>query len=257
MKKTANFLLIILAFLPAVGFSQSTTVDLQKSEILKGLRIETKQDSIAPSMKLDGSVPIYDQNGTKIGGMEVIKAMQSGSGIPVRYLNDKKEVMAYVLRPTTEEEKIKLQAKLKSKQEDNSKTAKPFTVQDMDGKSYSLNELKGKIVVLNFWFVECMPCRKEIPELNALVKKYTNENIVFLAISTSEKSKILKFRTKTDFKYTIIPKEGNNKVIEDYAINSYPTHIIIDKESKVKFYAVGLNDQTIASLTKEIDSLLK
>jgi peroxiredoxin len=260
MYKKSFLLLIITIITGTVGFSQTTEIKSPLSDSLKGLRIETKQDSLLPSMKLDGSVPIYDENGKNISGMDVITAMQSGNGIPVRYINEKKEVKAYVLRPTTEEEKKKIKEKFKpvSAQKNGmvGKPAYPFELKDMNDKTYSLKDLKGKIVVLNFWFVECMPCRKEMPELNNLVKKYEDKGVVFLGIANSEKSKILKLLEKIDFKYTIIPKEALNKVLEDYNINAYPTHIVIDKDSNMKYYTEGLNDKTIESLMKAIDTLI-
>jgi peroxiredoxin len=247
--------------MPILSFSQTTDNKAFYTDTLNGLRIETKQDSLPPSMKMDGSIPIYDENGKKISGMEVIKAMQSGEGVPVRYINNNKEIKAYVLRPTTEEEKKKIKDKFKTadatKNEMVGKPAKPFTVKDIKGKTYSLKDLKGKIVVLNFWFVECMPCIKEMPELNSLVKKYKDKDVVFLGIADSDKLKITKFLKKTDFKYTIIPKEKNNKMIQDYNINSFPTHIVIDREGTVKHNFVGLNENTIDALSKMIDSLIK
>jgi thiol-disulfide isomerase/thioredoxin len=243
------------------GFSQSTDSNAFHANTLKGLRVETKQDSLPPSMKLDGSIPIYDENGGRISGMEVIKAMQSGEGIPVRYIDDNKEVKAYVLRPTTEEEKKKIKDKLKTigatKNDMVGKSAKPFSVKDMNGNTYSLVDLKGKVVVLNFWFVECAPCIKEMPELNNLVKKYKTKNVVFLAIANSEKAKIEKFLKKRSFEYSIVPKDATNKVLEDYYIHAYPTNMIIDKNSNVNFYAQGLDATTLATLTATLDALLK
>jgi peroxiredoxin len=256
-----NLLLILATAMPILSFSQTTDSKAFYTDTLKGLRIETKQDSLPSSMKLDGTIPIYDENGKKINGMDVIKAMQSGEGVPVRYINDHKEIKAYVLRPTTEEEKKKIKDKMKTmgatKNEMVGKPAKPFTVQDMTGKTYSLKDLKGKVVVLNFWFVECMPCIKEMPELNSLVRKYKAKNVFFLAISNSEKAKIIKFLKKNSFNYSIVPKDVNNTVLDDYNINAYPTHIIIDKASKVTFYAEGLDATTLATLTATLDALVK
>jgi thiol-disulfide isomerase/thioredoxin len=261
MKNKLLLVLICIIAIPFIGFSQSADSKAFYTDTLKGLRKETKQDSLPSSMKLDGSIPIYDETGKKIGGMEVIKAMQSGEGVPVRYINDSKEIKAYVLRPTTEEEKKKIKDKLKTvgaaKNEMVGKPAPPFTVKDMNGKTYSLKDLKDKVVVLNFWFTECMPCIKEMPELNNLVKKYNTKNVVFLAIANSEKAKIVKFLKKNSFTYSIVPKDVKNTVLEDYNINAYPTHIIIDKASNVKFYAEGLDATTLAALTATLDALLK
>src|ERR1700721_19361 len=62
--------------------------------------------------------------------------------------------------------------------------APDFSLTSLDGKSYKLGELKGKTIVLNFWFTACMPCREEMPGLNELVKSYQNDrNVVFIAIT--------------------------------------------------------------------------
>jgi peroxiredoxin len=260
MKFIKLLVLVIIFAMPIVSYSQNDNTAFY-TDTLKGLRKETKQDSLPPSMKLDGTIPIYDASGKKIGGMEVIKAIQSGEGVPVRYINDSKEIKAYVLRPTTEEEKQTIKDKLKAvgatKNEMVGKLAKPFTVKDMLGKTYSLKNLKGKTVVLNFWFVECVPCIAEIPELNNLVKKYKDKNVVFLAISNSDKAKITKFQKKHNFKYILAPKDAKTTVLDDYNINAFPTHIVIDKNSNVTFYAEGLDATTLATLTATLDTLLK
>jgi thiol-disulfide isomerase/thioredoxin len=254
MKFNCLLVLAIAIALPFASYSQNMDNSAFYTDTLKGLRIETKQDSLPASMKLDGSIPIYDASGKKIGAMEVIKAMQSGEALPTRYINDNKEIKAYVLRPTTEEE---IKAGDTIKNEMIGKPAKPFIVKDMYGKTHSLKSLKGKVVVLNFWFVECMPCIKEIPELNNLVKKYDGKDVVFLAIADSEKAKIMSFQKKYNFKYVIAPKNAKSTVIEDYNISAYPTHIIIDKNSIVKFFAQGLDETTLATLTATIDILTK
>jgi thiol-disulfide isomerase/thioredoxin len=240
-------------------FAQTTTPAL--ATVLKGLRKETAEDSLPASMSLDGSVAVYDANGNKVTPMEMMKVLQSGNSFPVRYINDKKEVKAYVLRPTTDEEKKQIKGALGAAAENNNEmTGKPallFTVKDMRGIIYSLPDLKGKIVVINFWFTECKPCIMEMPALNKLVEKYKNKHVVFLGIASSETIKILKFLKTHPYHYTIVPKEGGNTMVDDYKINSYPTHIIIDRESVVNYYTTGLSNNTVETLDKTIAGLLK
>ena len=88
------------------------------------------------------------------------------------------------------------------------KEAFPFSVTDISGNKYSLEKLKGKIIVLNFWFVECKPCVMEIPDLNDLVEKYKGKEVVFLAFATNNKSKIESFLKTRTYKYKIIA-DGN------------------------------------------------
>lgn len=261
MYKKLILLLVFTIMTPIIVFSQSVAANPILSEILKDLRKETKEDHLSPSMTIDGSIPIYDENGKKLETMDMMIALQSGNSYPVRYINDKKEIKAYVLRPTSTEEKKQIKNSMNSvtenKKEMLSKPAKPFTIKDMKGKAYSLEDLKGKIVVINFWFVECKPCVMEMPELNKLVEKYKNKNVVFLAVSNSDKSKIKKFLKNHGFKYNIVPKDNENNMIGNYKINAYPTHIIIDKQSNISYYATGLQTNTVEVLDNAIETLTK
>jgi uncharacterized protein YxeA len=73
MKLNTILFLIIAIAMPIISYSQTSENTSFYNDTLKGLRKETKQDSLAPSMKLDGTIPIYDANGKKIGAMEVLK----------------------------------------------------------------------------------------------------------------------------------------------------------------------------------------
>jgi thiol-disulfide isomerase/thioredoxin len=85
------------------------------------------------------------------------------------------------------------------------KEAFPFSATDISGNNYSLDELKGKVIVINFWFVECKPCVMEMPELNKLVEKHKNKEVVFLGFANNDKPKIEKFlKTKSFFDF--LPK---------------------------------------------------
>lgn len=106
----------------------------------------------------------------------------------------------------------------------------PFIVKDIHGKTYNSNDLKGKVIVMNFWFINCPPCVKEIPELNKLVDNY--EEVVFLAFALDDKEKLKPFLSKTNFKYNVIP--DSEEFAKKHHIILYPTHIIIDKKGIIK-----------------------
>lgn len=126
---------------------------------------------------------------------------------------------------------------------------------DMEGQSYNLKELKGKIVVMNFWFINCPPCRNEIPHLNEVVKKYeSNKDVVFLAVALDEKYDLKKFLANTPFQYHII--DNGRYVVANYGVNSFPTHVILDREGKVNFHTTGLAPNTVSWIDKSIDALL-
>ncbi len=130
-----------------------------------------------------------------------------------------------------------------------------FSVTDIKGNKKSLNSLKGKIIVLNFWFIECKPCVREMPELNNLVKKYHDDNVEFLGFSGNGGAQINSFLKEQEFLYHIIP--NSKSVIKDYKISSYPTNIVIDENAKIVYLTKGLKSTTINEIEEVIESLIK
>ncbi|MEI9946749.1 MAG: TlpA disulfide reductase family protein [Chitinophagaceae bacterium] len=112
------------------------------------------------------------------------------------------------------------------------KPAPDFTLTDLQGDRWSLKKLRGKIVVLNFWFTTCGPCIREMPELNKLVELYDNKNFVFLGLTYNNAEEARTFLEKRSFRYTLLP--GSGKVDEKYRISSWPTSIVIDRNGYVK-----------------------
>lgn len=133
-------------------------------------------------------------------------------------------------------------------------SAPSFTVSDLEGNRYALEELNDKVVVLNFWFIQCRPCVMEMPELNELVAKYADEDVVFLAFATNEPAALEAFLQKKDFDYHIIP--SSQDVAEAYAVEGYPTHVVINPAGEVAYRTMGLSPHTVGDLEKEIKKLL-
>ncbi len=75
--------------------------------------------------------------------------------------------------------------------------APDFTSANMNGAEYNLEDLRGKIVVINLWATYCPPCIEEMPKLNALVEKYQNKDVVFLAPTPDNKNLLEGFLQKT------------------------------------------------------------
>ena len=68
-----------------------------------------------------------------------------------------------------------------------------FTLADLQGKTWTLHELRGKVVLVNFWATWCPPCRKEMPDLNALHGQFAAQGLVILAISDEDAAKVKPF----------------------------------------------------------------
>lgn len=128
-----------------------------------------------------------------------------------------------------------------------------FKDRDIAGNKYNLKDLAGKVVVLNFWFINCAPCRAEMPELNELVNKYKdNKDVVFLAIALDQTDDIKNFLKTSPFDYNII--SNGRFYSEKYGVNSYPTHVVIDRKRKILFHTMGLSPSTIPWLKKAVEA---
>jgi len=112
-----------------------------------------------------------------------------------------------------------------------------FSLNDINHKKHSLNELKGKIVVLNFWFTACQPCIAEMPDLNELKKMYDPQKVVFLSITFNDAKTVKEFLLKQKFDYE--PLVDGGQVAKDYGVSSFPTHLVIDATGKITFIKSG------------------
>lgn len=133
--------------------------------------------------------------------------------------------------------------------------AMPFSATDLAGNTYTLQDLEGKVVVLNFWFIGCAPCRVEIPGLNEMVSEYDPKEVVFIAFALDDEEALAAFLAEAPFHYQIVASA--QKVVSDYQVNSYPTHIIIDKRGNVRSTLVGGAKDRHRQIKPLIDRLLR
>lgn len=136
----------------------------------------------------------------------------------------------------------------------NPDPAPALKINDLDGKPISLDELKGKIVLLNFWATWCGPCRAEIPDLIDLQKKYKHQfAIVALATDEDDSDLVKKFSQKAGINYRV--GMSTDELREAYGgIPALPTSFVIDPQGRVVQKHVGLNDPSIYEL--EVRALL-
>ena len=214
----------------------------------------------AQSMRLnpnENSV-VQDSSGTIFPYLVWHNLMKSGNYklIPV----DPKNVQTtYILAKRSEKEKDEFMNRIARPKESvfftNGKEISLFKTKDIAGNKIDLKDSKGKIIVLNFWFINCPPCRREIPELNEMVEQFKgNDKVVFMAVALDDKYSIQEFLKTNPFLYSIV---DNGRYLTDrYGVKSYPTHLIVDMEGKVYFHTTGLGLNTVHWLKKSINELL-
>lgn len=132
-----------------------------------------------------------------------------------------------------------------------------FTLTTVDGRQVSLAELKGKVVLLNFWATWCGPCIAELPQLIGLYEKYKRRGAEVLAISIDNKDDrqaVIDFAKERNLPFPALFDDG---VAAQFRITAIPANLFIDKQGNLGYRLVGLGKDTLRSAEIVIDELLK
>ena len=128
-------------------------------------------------------------------------------------------------------------------------------VKDINGNLFSTKLYNGKIIVVNFWFIGCLPCEFERRTLNAIYNKYKdNPNIVFISFAKSKKAQLQKYLEKRPFLYPIA--ELNDQLISLLDVHSYPQNQIIGKDGKYIFNSHSAGTGSGIIIKEAIDKAL-
>lgn len=123
-----------------------------------------------------------------------------------------------------------------------------FEAVTMDGSRVDTAALRGKVVVLNLWFINCPNCVEEIKLLNQVVDEYKdNKDVVFLSPAASRKADLSKFLAKNPFKYQVIP-DAAVLILSKFGVPDkhgeinipFPMHYILDRDGKVILKQEGI-----------------
>ena len=132
----------------------------------------------------------------------------------------------------------------------------PFEeMMDIDGNVITKEDLAGKVVVINFWFTGCRPCIMEMPELNEVVARFKEDEVVFLAFANEIAPRVSLFLTKHPFDYTIIPDQMTKTLAK--GITVFPTHFIVDREGIISERMTGYSEGIGEKIASKIEKLLK
>lgn len=154
--------------------------------------------------------------------------------------------------------------KLSSPSADNAATAPEeapvlapaISFRDPEGKVVQLSDLKGKVVFINFWATWCPPCIAEMPSIEALYKKFEdNQDIVFLIVEIEANAeKAQQFMSSKNLSLPIYFPES--EISEAYLSGSIPTTVIIDKTGAIASRNEGMADYSSQEVSDYISELI-
>ena len=132
-----------------------------------------------------------------------------------------------------------------------------FTLKSRSGKNIKLSELRGQVVMLNFWASWCGPCRKEMPLLEKIHKKYKRLGFTLLGVNVEENSSAAK-KYLRDVKVSFpILFDRTNKTSKLYNVSAMPTTILIDRNGNKRFLHKGYKPGYENDYKKQIKKLLR
>ncbi len=121
--------------------------------------------------------------------------------------------------------------------------APPFRLRTPEGRTIALDELRGQVVLIDFWATWCAPCRASFPMMQTLKEEYRNREVVFLFVDTWEETgdpgpQIDAFLKEHGYEFTVL-LDADKTVADAYDIRGLPTRVIIDGKGRIRFRSLG------------------
>ncbi len=117
-----------------------------------------------------------------------------------------------------------------------------FTLRDLSGKSWTFSELRGKVVLVNFWATWCPPCRKEMPDLETLYQRFSARGFVVLSISDEKAEKVEPFIRERKVLFPVL-LDPERKVNEMFVVEGIPKSFVYDREGKLVAQSIDMRTQ--------------
>ncbi len=127
---------------------------------------------------------------------------------------------------------------------------------DGSGKTLGLEDLRGKVVVLDFWSTTCAPCRRQMEELDAIWRELEQKDTVIIGVATGGEnvSEVVEFKKNKRIPYPLVVDPGT--AAHAYKVRSLPTLYILDKQGKIAAAHLGIWDRRgiVQAVNKALDA---
>ena len=133
-----------------------------------------------------------------------------------------------------------------------------FALEDIDGKKRRLSDLRGKVVLVNFWATWCPPCRREMPSIERLSHRLKGADFEILAVNVAENlDTVFSFTGTLDPVPTFpIVFDRDSSVLKAWPVRGLPTTFILDKQGRIAYRAVGGREFDDPAILAQLQSLL-
>jgi peroxiredoxin len=167
------------------------------------------------------------------GAPKVISSAYNELAQLVRY----EHVKVSLQSPQFREAMATLQAEDERRQQVN------FSLTDLSGKSWTLKDLRGKVVLVNFWATWCPPCQKEMPDLEALYTRFQQQGLVILAISEDDETeKVAPFIGERKISFPVL-LDPSQKVNNLFAVEGIPKSFVYNRDGELVAQSIDMRTQ--------------
>jgi thiol-disulfide isomerase/thioredoxin len=129
-------------------------------------------------------------------------------------------------------------------------------LKDLPGQYHSLDQYRGKVVLVNFWGSWCSTCIEEMPGLQRLQQKFKHGEFVVLAVNVNQtRTTVKRFLQKVAIDLTVV-MDTSAKTAESWKVDFYPSSFIIDKSGYLRFFAIGKVDWDQTAIVDVIHRLI-
>jgi peroxiredoxin len=117
-----------------------------------------------------------------------------------------------------------------------------FSLKDLSGKTWAFSDLRGKVVLVNFWATWCPPCRKEMPDLETLYERFSSQGLLILGISDEEATKVEPFIRDRKVSFPILLDPGR-KANDAFIVEGIPKSFVYDREGRLVAQSIDMRTQ--------------
>jgi cytochrome c biogenesis protein CcmG/thiol:disulfide interchange protein DsbE len=142
---------------------------------------------------------------------------------------------------------------------DKGQAAPEIGLKDLNGKAVNLSDLRGKVVLVDFWASWCAPCRESLPVLEKLSKSYASKGLVIVGVNIDKTPELAReFLTKNKLQLSFaVVNDKKHEVAERYAPPTMPSSYVVGRDGQVVSVHAGFRASDEAKLESEIKSLLR